>query len=151
MTSITIKIQNLDKIQNKFYTMPVKITKGLDTAVSKTLILVDRNAKVEAPVNKQSGGGNLRQSIMSKKTGIAKGQVSVGVNYAVFVHEGTRPHEINALVKRVLANKRTGQIFGKKVKHPGTKANPFLQRAVDNSEKDINDYFNKILGDIIKE
>jgi len=30
---------------------------------------------------------------------------------------------------KALANKKSGQIFGKSVNHPGTKANPYLEKA----------------------
>src|ERR1039458_8035668 len=51
-------------------------------------------------------------------------------SYAPYVEFGTGPHEIKAVNKRVLANVQTGQIFGPLVHHPGTKANPFLERIV---------------------
>lgn len=50
--------------------------------------------------------------------------------YAAMVELGTRPHIIRALNARVLANARTGQVFGPLVHHPGTKANPFLRAAL---------------------
>lgn len=49
--------------------------------------------------------------------------------YAKFVHFGTKPHIIKAKNKKVLATK--GKIFGKKVNHPGTKANPYLENAAN--------------------
>ncbi|WP_086282103.1 HK97-gp10 family putative phage morphogenesis protein [Campylobacter devanensis] len=49
--------------------------------------------------------------------------------YAKFVHFGTKPHIIKAKNKKVLAAK--GKIFGKKVNHPGTKANPYLENAAN--------------------
>ncbi|MEE3705426.1 hypothetical protein V2I29_07545 [Campylobacter sp. CX2-8023-23] len=33
---------------------------------------------------------------------------------------------------RALANKKSGVVFGKKVNHPGTKANAYLKNAFDN-------------------
>ncbi len=32
--------------------------------------------------------------------------------------------------KRVLANAKLGIVFGKKIHHPGTKANPYFERAL---------------------
>lgn len=156
MADIKIKIEGLDKIQAHFHKMPIAITKGLDEAVGKTGITIQAAAMKEAPVNKGQGGGkggrggNLRQSITFKKLGIASGVVEVGSEYGVYVHEGTRPHVIEVKNKKILANKRTGQLFGRRVNHPGTKANPFMQRAVEGSQNDINDLFGKIIRDIIK-
>jgi len=119
--------------------------------VEKVLIKVTNTAMREAPVNKQSGGGNLRQSIKYRITGPASGVVEVsGAGgaphpYAIYVHEGTRPHIIRVVNKKVLANRRTGQIFGKVVRHPGTSPNPFLQRAVDQE----SDFINRTFGEAV--
>lgn len=139
--TIVITIPNLAAVERTFAMAPRNMLRELDRAVQKTGILIERNSKVEAPVNKQTGGGNLRQSIRFRKTGTAKGVVEVGAEYGVYVHGGTRPHVIRIRNKRVLANKRTGQVFGRVVHHPGTKANPFLQRGVDRAQPSINKYF----------
>src|SRR5690242_21118187 len=44
--------------------------------------------------------------------------------YAPYVEFGTAPHIIKAVNARVLANAKTGEVFGPIVHHPGTKANP---------------------------
>ena len=152
---ITITIENFDKIRATFEKKPAKMLKELGVAIEKVLIKVNNTAMREAPVNKQSGGGNLRQSIHYSMTGVASGRVEVtGAGgsphpYAVFVHEGTRPHIIRVAVKKTLANKRTGQIFGKVVRHPGTKANPFLQRAVDQENDFINRTFDEAIANTL--
>lgn len=51
------------------------------------------------------------------------------VSYAKFVYFGTRPHVIKPKKMKALANKKSGQIFGKSVNHPGTKANPYIEKA----------------------
>ena len=61
--------------------------------------------------------------------------------YAPYVELGTRPHVITAVNAKVLANKKTGQIFGKIVHHPGTRANPFLERILAASQPDIDALF----------
>lgn len=63
-------------------------------------------------------------------------RVSTGVSatapYALFVHEGTRPHIIRPRRASVLAFPRNGRtVFARYVRHPGTRANPFLRRAAD--------------------
>ena len=50
--------------------------------------------------------------------------------YAAAVEYGTPAHIIKATNKKVLANKRTGQVFGPVVNHPGTKPRPMLRPAV---------------------
>lgn len=147
---VSIKIKNIDAIMLAWKLAPANLVKNVHEAIQKTVLKIESNAKKEAPVNKGTGGGNLRQSIKGSMTGTASGVVEVGAEYGIFVHEGTRPHIIQARNARVLANKRTSQFFGQTVKHPGTKANPFLQRAVDNAESDIDGYFIKAVQSIFK-
>jgi HK97 gp10 family phage protein len=147
---ISIKIENIDKIKRTFLLFPNKMIIGLNKAIQASVLKVESETKKEAPVNKQPSGGNLRQSIRSGVSGLGSGFVIVNAQYGLYVHEGTRPHVIRIVNKRVLANKRTGQFFGTKVNHPGTRANPFLQRAVDNSNVFIQEQFNKALDDAIK-
>jgi len=149
MANISIKLKNADRILDALKQAPQRASKGIMVAIEKTTLTIERDAKKLAPVNKQSGGGNLRQSIRSSVNGM-KGTVEVGVSYAVPVHEGTRPHTIVAKKARVLANKRTGQMFGRVVNHPGTKAQPFLREAVEMNEEKINNYFLDAVKGIIK-
>jgi hypothetical protein len=53
-----------------------------------------------------------------------------GYPYPVGLELGTRPHVIEVRDKKVLANRRTGQIFGKRVNHPGTKPYPWCRAAL---------------------
>lgn len=52
------------------------------------------------------------------------------VKYARSIEYGTKPRTIRAKNKKVLANRKTGKVFGKKVRHPGTKARPMLRPAI---------------------
>lgn len=76
--------------------------------------------------------GNLKKDIQVIK--VTDNEVEIGNTkkafYAAFVHGGTKPHKIKAKNKKVLASK--GKIFGKSVNHPGTKANPYLEIAMEN-------------------
>ncbi len=139
--AVKIQLKGYNKIAETFKKAPARMTRELGIAIKSVVEKLENDAKREAPVNKQSGGGNLRQSIRGRMTGAASGKIEVGVGYGVFVHEGTKPHTIRVSRRRVLANRRTGNIFGKVVKHPGTKANPFLTRAVEKNEKFINRQF----------
>lgn len=148
--NLTIKLHNSNEIMAKLRKMPQAMTRELDTAVKRSLALVTANTIREAPVNKQSGGGNLRQSIVSAMSGLARGSLTVNSEYGLFVHEGTRPHVIEARNKKALANIRTGEFFGKRVQHTGTAPNPFLQRAVTNSEDEVQRYFSEAVINVAK-
>jgi hypothetical protein len=68
--------------------------------------------------------------------------------YAPFVEFGTAPHIIRPVNAKVLANAKTGEIFGTLVHHPGTKANPFMERIVSAAQPDITTLFEGALETI---
>jgi hypothetical protein len=91
--------------------------------------------------------GNLGRSIHLRSHSATQATVEASANYAAFVEFGTRAHEITPRVKLALAwapgvaggkfRRLTGSTrrgvgsgdmtFAKRVSHPGTKANPFLE------------------------
>ncbi len=77
--------------------------------------------------------GNLKKDIQVKKVSAAL--VEIGntqrASYAKWVHGGTKPYVIKPKNKKALANKKAGLFFGKKVNHPGIKANPYLEKALN--------------------
>lgn len=97
------------------------------------VIRITTLAKLYAPVRT----GRLRQSItgITIRTGPlgVAGLVGANVDYAVYVHEGTRPHTIRPKDGREFVTFRTSsgrQVFAKEIHHPGTKPHPFLRRAL---------------------
>lgn len=92
---------------------------------------VVNRAKVLAPVNT----GRLRSSIRAEPPRIfsLRGSLKVGsdLEYAAFVNDGTRPHIIRPRTKQVLKFRVGGRtVYAKLVHHPGTRPNPFLDRAL---------------------
>lgn len=88
-------------------------------------------SKILCPVDT----GRLRASLrgQANRTWTLRPQytISTDVEYAPFVHDGTRPHEIrprNAQVLRFVVNGRV--VYARVVQHPGTRARPFIERAV---------------------
>jgi hypothetical protein len=69
-------------------------------------------------------------------------------SYAPYVEFGTAPHIIRPVKARALANKETGQFFGTLVHHPGTRANPFLERIISAAQPDITELFGVALEKI---
>jgi len=150
MTSIKIQIKGLDGFIEGLKQAPVFTINELNKAVTRSVGLLQNQTIKEAPVNKQSGGGNLRQSVKSRMTTRISGEVSVDAKYAGFVHEGTAPHEIRPVIKQALANVRTNQFFGKLVRHPGTQPNPFLERSVKVVTPRIQTLFNEAINNVFK-
>ena len=75
--------------------------------------------------------GNLKRDIRVFETNASEVKIgnTLKIKYAKYVHSGTRAYTIKPRNKKALANKKAGLFFGKKVKHPGIKANPYLLNA----------------------
>lgn len=75
--------------------------------------------------------GNIKRDIRVFE--VITSEVKVGntlkAKYVKYVHGGTRAHFIKPKNKKALANKKARLFFGKKVNHPGQKANPYLLNA----------------------
>lgn len=114
---------------------------GVPTAIKHTLMTrvtlavhqhIDRNTPVRT--------GALKRSTQHEVSGTGDfGTIRNANPVAVFVHGGTRAHDI--LPKRpggVLRFEVNGVvIFSKRVRHPGTKANPFFDTGLRDAQADI--------------
>ena len=96
--------------------------------------------------------GKLARSIVIDFDEEGEAKIQALVPYAKFVVEGTRPHKIYPVSASVLVFKaKSGDlVFTKHVRHPGTKPNPFLQRAVDKAREQIDDIWNELFEDIVE-
>jgi hypothetical protein len=98
---------------------------------------VQQEAKRLCPVSPAGSGdnppGHLRSSIalsMGKDAGGLHADIGTDVEYALYVETGTRPHVIESHGDYPLRSKSTGQVFGRRVNHPGTTAQPYLRPAL---------------------
>jgi HK97 gp10 family phage protein len=77
--------------------------------------------------------GKLAGSIVKEVSG-DEAEVQALAPYAVFVELGTAPHEIRPVNASVLAFEAAGKmVFTPIVRHPGTKPNPFMERAAEDT------------------
>lgn len=88
-------------------------------------------ARILAPVDT----GRLRSSgkiVYSSFFGFRpKATIIFDVDYAAFVNDGTRPHIIRPRTAKALRFTVGGRVvYAKVVNHPGTRAKPFLDRAL---------------------
>lgn len=80
--------------------------------------------------------GRLRNSI--KVISTEDGLLISMVDYGKYVEFGTPPHIITPKEKKALKFKiGTNEIFAKKVKHPGTRPNPFIRTTIQTKLKQI--------------
>lgn len=73
--------------------------------------------------------GALSNSYYAEDVGEHKRVVASDLDYAATVELGSRPHPIESKNSDVLAN-NTGEFFGPRVMHPGTKPQPHLRPAL---------------------
>jgi HK97 gp10 family phage protein len=93
--------------------------------------------------------GKLAGSIVKE---VAEGEASINAlaSYAVYVEKGTAPHEIRPVNASVLAFEvEGGMVFTRLVRHPGTKPNPFMQRAVDFAREKVDETFAELWLELI--
>ena len=102
------------------------LAKELEVSMTDTVVTIEKYAKHRCPVDT----GKLRSSIAGEVKGFEEGSVGTNTEYAMAVEYGSRPHDIKPDEKKALAFEKGGEnIVVKRVKHPGNKAQPFLEPA----------------------
>ena len=136
-------------------------TRGLEfDEVAKTFdkelrqMLVERLAEVayaEAFYGAPWKTGKLARSIVKEINEDGEAWIRALASYAVHVEKGTAPHEIRPMNASVLAFKAAGgdMVFTRLVRHPGTKPNPFMQRAVDKAREKVEETFAELFVELI--
>jgi hypothetical protein len=134
--------------------LAVGVERAAPLVFATTRAVLNRS-QVLTPVDTGNLRAGQRMTMRARRTFVA-GRVEAPAKYAHFVHDGTKPHIIRARRKKALAffwlkvgmpvivpkkpGGGTGKRKGKKgvylhigkgfVRHPGTKARPFLMRAL---------------------
>jgi hypothetical protein len=144
--SYEIKILHLDELRAAFKKAPDITAKELEKATKEAGKTILATEKEEVPIKT----GQLRRSITLDYHPISV-SIYPTVNYALPVHEGTKAHIILPVRASVLAFKKNGKmVFVKRVNHPGSKANKFVERTVQRTENGINNLFQRALDNIIQ-
>jgi len=99
--------------------------------------LIERAEVVKTEAKRLVGvkTGTLRSRITKRFRGLVNGNLQVDVvadtPYAIYHHEGTKRHTIRGNpVLSFYWPKKGRRVYVRRVRHPGTKPNPFLARAV---------------------
>jgi len=95
--------------------------------------------------------GKLARSIVSEVDEYGEARIIALASHAIFVIRGTAPHEIRPVNASCLAFKAAGgdMVFTKLVRHPGTKPNPFLERAVEKARDQVESLFAELFTELI--
>lgn len=125
-----------------------KLLNGTEGPVARDLQgkaeVVTQGAKRRAPVSPDGSHGRpsgwMRSHIGWRITKDSRGLVAIvespattpeGFPYPLVVELGSAPHIIESHGDYPLRNRKTGQVFGKRVRHPGTDPQPYLRPALD--------------------
>jgi len=144
-TQFSVTIPNLPKLQAALADYPAISAPIIQRAiVAAQAILAKFTTAATVPIRT----GYLVQNWAFELLGSFSARWYPRASYAPFVEFGTAPHDIRPVNKRVLANAKTGEIYGTLVHHPGTKANPFMERIVAAAQPDIDTLFGTALDQV---
>lgn len=138
MVNIEYDQKKLEEIQKQFWSETVQ--KMLDTSIKKSIALLQRYAIMETPTD-QWRLRNWFQTEFKKSFG----RLFNPVNYAIYVHDWTKPHSapFDKIAKRSLRHGLNPGSVRYSIRMKWTKANPFMDRAVDQWEKKVDEIFDK--------
>lgn len=146
MAFIEVKINGLEKLSALSKDFPVVAEKRIGIAIRRSLERLYREIGFEAPKDT----GHMART-WTRVLGRFQGTLKAGTNYAVYVHEGTRPHfpPTEALKDWSRRHGIPAFLVARKISQKGTKANPFVTRALKNARAGIASEFSKALDDIV--
>ena len=145
---IEVKIQNLNEVKAALAKSPIIVSKHINKAIRESITLdLQRDITEETPRKT----GELKRSILRGiRISNLRGEIGTNLNYALYVHRKTKPHIIVPKTKKALYWKGAAHPY-RIVHHPGTKANPFMERGVRKAEPSINRRFQVGLRDALNE
>jgi len=152
MKSIKVEIKGIKEFKAALKKSPRIAKEEIGNAVQKATLEIRGQVKREAPVD----DGKLRQNIYSDVKGLRGTILPIRASqkYAICVHEGTKPHhppvkEGKGIHKWATKKGLNPYAVAKSIAKKGTKANPFMDRAVNKTKSKVNQFFEKALENIV--
>ena len=147
-----VKIENLNEIREVFRMYPIVANQEISKGLLRSGKLIVGTEKRQVPIGVTN---HLRQSIGMRLTANSV-MIVPKKKYAISVHEGTRPHYVSVSNPRsplrLWAIKKGINPYAlqKSIMRKGTKANPFVDRTVNMTNKKVRKIFVGVLEKIIK-
>jgi len=129
----TVTIPNIEQLKAAMAAYPTIATPLVQQAIVKAQAILAQNTNANTVPQKTS--------FLLHNWGVEIGTLYARwwpqQTYAPYVEFGTPPHVIEPVNKMALANTATGWGPYKRVNHPGTKPNPFMERILAASQEAI--------------
>ncbi len=133
---LDFELKGLEALINNIKDYEINKKTDVSKIVKDTAMKIQANAKQKTPVK----SGTLKRSIgVDLSTDEMSAEIGTSLEYAAHVEFGTAPRTISVYEANVLSDGK--QFFGKEVKHPGSKSQPFLFPAY---EQEIPEYKSKL-------
>lgn len=150
MSNITVEIKNIEEVRDYFNKRPVKVVKELNTALTRSAIIIQRMARQESPTDL----GRLRNSIAIENRMGFTTAISPKANYAAAVHEGSRPHWPPLSSLEGWARRHgfaSAYPLARAIAKRGTKPNRYMDRTADQGQGDVQREFDKAVDRILED
>ncbi len=146
MIDIERKEKQLEQITKKM--SPETVQNMLDRSIKKSVILLERYAIQETPTDQWRLRNDFHTEFRK-----SYGRLFNPTDYAVYVHEWTRPHYAPKDKLQGWANRHwiNVNVLRLSIAKKWTKANPFMDRAVDQGEKQVDEIFSKEIDQMFYE
>lgn len=136
MATVSIKIEGLDKLKGALLKSPQIVEDEVNRGIKRAVTSLQRTAKQLVPVK----SGLLRSRHETDFSNM-RGELYANTKYALWVHDGTKPHTIVPKSKKALFWKGASNPY-KKVNHPGTQNMPWLTATAEQERSNIQNIMN---------
>lgn len=144
--SVKADVNGADIVISRLQAMQSGLDKRLKEAMN--LSVRDVQERARATHRFKTRTGKAERSIEAKVTGAGgniEGTVGTTRLITVYLHQGTRPHNIVPRRKKVLRWASGGNfVFARRVYHPGTQKDEFIYNAADAEKEAIISRFDAI-------
>jgi len=143
--AFNIKVEGLDKLTAAFAKSPKIVAAELEPALKKAIVVLDAASIPKMPTDSGLLRNSNKQSF-SALTGTLKNTAP----YAMFVHEGTKPHfpPIDAIEPWARKHGIPAFLVARAISQKGTKAHPFYKDAGKEEQARVEGFFADALKNI---
>lgn len=142
--ALEVQIAGLDEMVASFKQAPGLFMTVFNKAIKKSIFVLTAAAKMETPVDL----GFLRNSMRESFENLI-GTLDNTAPYALFVHEGTKPHfpPLDAITPWANRHGIPPFMVAMSIAAKGTKGVPFFDLAIDAQQLQVQNYFDVAMED----